>query len=99
MSKEMDAFATKHRHLPVENRKLGAVSKSITTEEILRDPDFPEAAKAWLRAARKDPRNIHNPPNFVTNEGCWEKAKRAAAHADADDVYAFATYWYQQNCK
>lgn len=39
-----------------------------------------------------------DPPGFVTDEGCWEKAKSAAAKAGASDPYAFANYWYQENC-
>lgn len=30
------------------------------------------------------------------DEGLWEKAKRAAEHAGADNKYAFATWWYEK---
>lgn len=37
---------------------------------------------------------IQNPGKV--DEALWEKAKRAAKEAGADNIYAFASYWYQK---
>lgn len=39
-----------------------------------------------------------NPPAFVTDEACWDRAERAAEHANATDKYAFANWWYHRYC-
>lgn len=44
-----------------------------------------------------DPDRDGNPPGFVTDEGLWDKAKDAAEQAGADDVYAFANWWYHEH--
>ena len=38
-------------------------------------------------------------PGFVkgkSGEKLWSKAKRAAGHADADNKYAFANWWFHK---
>lgn len=39
-----------------------------------------------------------NPPAFVEDQDCWDRAVRAAEHAGATDRYAFANWWYQRYC-
>ena len=65
---------------------------SITVAELLRRDDLPDAVREWLERVVSG--EFENPPQWVGDEGCWEKAKRAAGHANADDMYAFATWWY-----
>ena len=41
-------------------------------------------------------------PGFVkgkSGEKLWSKAKRAAAHAGADNKYAFANWWFHHRGK
>lgn len=76
-------------------------AEAVTVEQLLADPDLPPAVREWLEtyAAQGEAFAVaNNPPGFVTDEGCWEKAKSAAAHAGASDMYAFATWWYQEHC-
>jgi len=96
------------RHLDVAQgpRATPPEAARITLDDLLARDDLPPDVRAWLEqaaAARArdgthDWARAHNPPGFVHDEGCWDKAKSAAGHAGADDVYAFATWWYQENC-
>jgi hypothetical protein len=91
------------RHLPVAQepaRELPPDAAKITIADLLARDDLPPEVRAWLEQAAEDRdwARANNPPGFVTDEGCWEKAKRAAGHAGADDVYAFATWFYMENC-
>lgn len=44
-----------------------------------------------------DPERDGNPPSFVDDEALWEKAKHAAEESGADDIYAFANWWYHEH--
>lgn len=75
----------------------GGGFESITLADLLARDDLPPGVRMWLQmAAENGPgwAKANNPPNWVADEGCWEKAKRAADHAEASDPYAFATWWY-----
>lgn len=98
----MDAYMSR-RSLPLaplERKPIPREALSLTLADLLKRGDLPPDVRAWVeRAARdRDWARANNPPGFVSDEGCWEKAKRAAGEAGADDVYAFATYWYGENC-
>lgn len=51
-----------------------------------------EAFQAEKHAVETD--GPGNPPNWVANEALWKKAKSAARKSGADDIYAFAVWWY-----
>lgn len=74
--------------------------RQITPQQLIDRPETSDAAREWLRLYAADPNfaPANNPPGFITNEGCWERAKRAADHAGASDPWAFATWWYQEHC-
>lgn len=67
-------------------------------ELVANEPDYYPNEEASYEAVdlRENPES--NPPAFVTDEGCWDRAVRAAEHANATDKYAFANWWYQRYC-
>lgn len=90
------------RHLPVaeDEPDVPPEALSLTLADLLAHDDLPPEVREWIEqaAADRDWARANNPPSFVTDEACWSKAKRAAGHAGADDVYAFATWFYLENC-
>lgn len=87
--------------LSSDEKKLAKTMAGVTIADVLQMPDLTPEQRQWLEnyATRGEPWAIlNNPPGFVTNEGCWDKAKKAADHAGAMDRYAFATWWYKENC-
>lgn len=75
--------------------------EDVTVDELLADPDLPPEMRAWLERYRVEGiafAEAENPPAFATNAGCWDKAKRAAGHAGASDLYAFSNWFYHQHC-
>lgn len=107
---EMDSWAARQagaeprRRLPVvqgSGASRSRATRQVTIADALADPGVPKEARGWLAHARSDPEwaVAHNPPSFVKGkEACWDKAKKAARDAGADDLYAFANYWFQENC-
>jgi len=71
---------------------------AVTIADLLQREDLPPAVREWLEMyAQHGPEwaVAHNPPSWVADEACWEKAKRAAEHATGDPAnYAFVTWWY-----
>lgn len=72
-------------------------ARGVTSGDLLGSGELPGVYVDWL-ALDDASKAANNPPAFVTNEACWAKAKRAAAHAGAGDRWAFATWWYLQHC-
>lgn len=73
--------------------------EDITVDDLLADPDLPDAMREWLTQYKIEGvewAEENNPPGFVTDEGCWAKAESAAA--EAADYYAFANWWYHEHC-
>lgn len=90
-------------HLDVMQEERPPVPDEIldlTLRDLLANYDLPPEVREWVEQAAEDVHwaRANNPPGFVTDEACWDKAKRAAGHAGASDVYAFATWWYMENC-
>lgn len=74
--------------------------ESITVDDLL-NMDIPLEMRDWLLAYREggpEWAEANNPPGFVDDEACWEKAKRAADHAGSGDFYAFVNWWYHNYC-
>lgn len=89
------------RALSKEVASYREMAGAITVDSLLADKSLPEAVRVWLEAYKTNGQEwakANNPPGFVTNEGCWEKAKRAATASGASDFYAFAVWWYQEHC-
>ena len=88
---EDDAAATEDAEIPP-----GA--EAITLEDLLARDDLPPAVREWLeQVSARGPEwaVANNPPSWVADEACWEKAKRAAEHATGDPTnYAFVTWFY-----
>lgn len=80
--------------------------ESITVEELLNMVDviatMPPEQVEWLKeylAQGLEWAEANNPPAFAKGaEACWDKAKRAADHAGAGDIYAFANWWFHEHC-
>lgn len=76
-------------------------AENITVADLLARDDLPPDVREWLEmyAAQGEAFAMaNNPPQWVTDEGCWERAKRAAEHASASDFYAFSSWWYLEYC-
>lgn len=72
-------------------------AEAITVADLLARDDLPPLVREWLElyAAQGEPFAMaNNPPAWVADEACWEKAKRASDHAGASDPWAFAAWWY-----
>lgn len=89
------------RFLKMTNPDVSGAPAGITVDELLENPDLLPEQREWLESYREggtEWAEANNPPGFVTNEACWEKAKRAAEHAGSDDIYAFANWFYNEHC-
>jgi len=85
--------------LEFDSRELSK-GRDITAADLLEAPDVPPAQKQWIRQYLVNGvewADANNPPNFVDDEALWNKAKRAASSAGADDTYAFANWWYHEH--
>jgi hypothetical protein len=69
----------------------------VTAQGLIDSGELPPIVTDWLQLEDNE-KAANNPPGFVTNEACWNKAKRAASHAGASDFWAFATWWYLEHC-